>query len=337
MVFYASSILLVFFALIHGGGCSFHGRRQVWCGLAWQQQAHCSSTSTSSTRARTKLFVAGQGFGDNNNSQSSPSSSSPAKTYGPSALRPIRDLIDAESAMRAFFTSREEWLPLFRSMISSSPSSSCAAMDFLGKQDSSTSGRAALTSQSTIEYEKIDFHETSSPWRLLQAIPDQADHRAILAAFLDGAQNSLLSIPTDERVEEDDNDVQFVEEGRRLLALSRFHVLQANDRGSGSGRMETYDHLFATCWSELHHLCSQNVAHTGSLIILPDYQISDLRRFTDMNVLRPLEWLGLHDDFEVASIHHGTQNSSPAIRLLYKLSDIPEVQDQEQEEPSNDE
>jgi hypothetical protein len=299
--------------------------------LLRQHQAAYSSSVTTATTTRattTKLFAGtggqggfGKGDGDYKNNNESPP---PSKTYGPSALRPIRDLIDAESAMQAFFTSREEWLPLFRSMISSSSSpsssSSCAAMEFL-----ETSSLSITTATSSTE--KIDFHETSSPWRLLQAIPDQADHRAILAAFLDGAQNSLLSIPTDERVEEDDNDVQFVEEGRRLLALSRFHVLQANRGGSG---VESYDHLFATCWSELHHLSSQNVAHTGSLIILPDCQISDLRRFTDMNVLRPLEWLGLHDDFEVASIHHGMQDSSPAIRLLYKLSDIPEVQEQEQ-------
>jgi hypothetical protein len=278
-------------------------------------------TSPSSTRTTTAKVFAGQGFGkvgdnDNSNGNQSRQSSSPTKTYGPSASRPIRDLIDAESAMQDFFSSREEWLPLFRSMIMSP---SCAAMEFL-ESSSSSSTRASLSGASK---EKIDFHETSSPWRLLQAIPDREDHRAILATFLDGAQNSLLSIPTNERVEEDDNDVQFVEEGRRLLALCRFHVLQANSGGSG---VETYDSLFATCWSELHHLSSQDKAHTGSLIILPDYQFSDLRRFTDMNVLRPLEWLGLHTDFEVASIDHG-QGSSPAIRLLYKLSDIPEVQE----------
>lgn len=264
-------------------------------------------TTTKTTKLAAKGFGKG---GDNINKNES----SPTKTYGPAVSRPIRDLIDAESAMQDFFTSREEWLPLFRSMmmVSSSPSSSsCAAMEF-------------IDSSSIATEEKIDFHETSSPWRLLQAIPDQEDHRAILATFLDGAQNSLLSIPTNEQVEEDDNDLQFVEEGRRLLALSRFHVLQANSGGSG---VETYDSLFATCWSELHHLSSQDEAHTGSLIILPDYQFSDLRRFTDMNVLRPLEWLGLHTDFEVASIDQG---SSPAIRLLYKLSDIPQVQ-----EPNN--
>jgi hypothetical protein len=44
-----------------------------------------------------------------------------------------------------------------------------------------------------------------------------------------------------------------------------------------------------------------------------------LRRFADMNVVRPLEWLGLQSDFEVVSL----QRDSPAIRLLYKLNRMP--------------
>ena len=64
----------------------------------------------------------------------------------------------------------------------------------------------------------------------------------------------------------------------------------------------------------------KNKLSTGSLIVVPDYDIADLKRFTDINLLRPLEWLGVQADFEVTSLKFGC----PAIRLLYKLQDMPE-------------
>jgi hypothetical protein len=54
--------------------------------------------------------------------------------------------------------------------------------------------------------------------------------------------------------------------------------------------------------------------------LLPGYDIVDLRRFTDMNLRRPLDWLGVSDSFEVASFNRGVIS---AIRMLHKLSDIP--------------
>ena len=64
----------------------------------------------------------------------------------------------------------------------------------------------------------------------------------------------------------------------------------------------------------------QNELSSGSLIVVPDYDLSDLRRFTDINLLRPLEWLGVQGDFEVTSLQRG----SPAIRFLHKLQDMPD-------------
>jgi len=234
---------------------------------------------------------AGKGFGNVPSSKGEP----PEKTYAESARAPIRDLIDSEAAMHNFFSAREEWLPIFRSL---AVDESCAAMNFL----------------ETLETD-IDFHEESKPWRRLPTQPTDESEREHLSAFLDSMQQSLLDIPVDEAVKEDENDMQFVEEGRRLLALTRFHVLQGNHGGS----VESNDALFACCWSELMELSSKAEEHTGSLIILPEYEIHDLRRFADMNLQRPLEWLGIHADFEVASMERG----SPAIRLLYKLNDIP--------------
>lgn len=219
------------------------------------------------------------------------------KTYGASASAPIKDVIDAEGAMKEFFESNDEWSPLFRSI---AQSASAPAMSFLG----GTHG------------EEIDFSQVSTPWRRLQEIPSDDLDRTVLASFLDSMQQSLIDIPVNEAVKEDENDLHFIEEGRRMLAISRFQVLRENSGGS----VQNFDSLFMTCWSELALLTHLNEANTGSLILLPDYDFTDLRRFTDMNLQRPLEWLGMSDIFEVASM----QRESPAIRLLHKLADMPE-------------
>mmetsp|Transcript_9536 Transcript_9536/g.12622 ORF Transcript_9536/g.12622 Transcript_9536/m.12622 type:complete len:276 (-) Transcript_9536:141-968(-) len=240
--------------------------------------------------------AAGQGFGI-------PPGAAPRKTYGRES-EPSRDVIDLESAMTKFFTAREEWMPLFRTL---AVDTACPAYDYLGRID-----------------EQIDFHEESTPWRRLKAIPEMEEDRTVLAGFLDEAQKSLVGIPVDETTDDDDDDLQFVEEGRRFLALSRFHVM----RGNHGGSVENIDALFSTCWNEIMELSSVAEGHTGSLIMLPQYELSDLRRFTDMNVLQPLEWLGIGSNFEVSSFQRG----SPAIRLLYKLSDIPDLSEKGNED-----
>lgn len=230
----------------------------------------------------THLPAAGQGFGKDSGR------SRPIKTYENPI---IRDVIDTEAAMSHFFSSREEWLPLFR-WLASDPQ--CPAESFIG----------GLSTE-------LEFHEETTPWRRLEAMPQNESDRTILSSFLDETQQSLISIPVNNCKEDDEDDIEFLEEGRRLLALQRFHVLQ-----STSIRDEA---LFATCWSELAHLSQQNEEHTGSLILAPDCELGDLRRFTDMNIMRPLEWLGLDSFFEVSSFSRG----SPAIRMFYKLNDMP--------------
>lgn len=228
-------------------------------------------------------------------SQKSATSLSAEKSYGPGASSPLKDLIDNEGAMKEFFESNEDWWPIFRSVASSAEA---PAMSLLG----GTHG------------DEIDF-TGSTPWEELQQQPSDEQDRTVLAAFLDAMQQSLLDIPVDELVENDDNDLHFLEEGRRMLALNRFHVLRDNSGGS----IENFDSLFKTVWSELALLLKLGEESSGSLILLPDYELADLRRFTDMNLLRPLEWLGLDDVFEVSSL----ERESPAIRLIHKLTDMP--------------
>lgn len=248
------------------------------------------------------FFAKRQGFGNAD------------KTYGPTAESIINDIIDEEGAMQAFFSSREEWLPLFRTVAGSQLPKHTAQM-----MESSTTRVAFSQNSST----SIDFHSTSSPWRQLEGIPQDEDDRAVLAKFLDCMYESLVDIPVNEfasteitdSLNEDENDIQFLEEGRRMLALSRFHVIRENYGGS----VESVDDLFANVWSEVMELTRANTTHTGSIILLPDYGMDNLRRFTDMSVKQPLKWLGVQSDFEVVSI----RRHSPAIRLLYKLQDMP--------------
>ena len=256
-----------------------------------------STSSASRTVNSPLLFATGQGFGKSNGNSNNNNNSGNgiAKTYGKREI--VRDVIDTETAMREFFSSTEEWHPLFRELATSS---SVPAMTFL--------------SDDQPEFD-FDNTQTNNPWKRLQGIPSDEEDKKILATVLDCMHQSLVDIPVDELTNEDENDVQFLEEGRRMLAISRFHVLQ----GVHGGSVNSYDTLFQTCWSELMELRVRDEESSGSLIVVPDYDLSDLRRFTDINLLRPLEWLGVHTDFEVASMHRG----SPAIRLLHKLQDMP--------------
>ncbi|CAB9505797.1 expressed unknown protein [Seminavis robusta] len=236
----------------------------------------------------------GQGFGGG---------APPEKTYDKVATTPRADVIDTESAMREFFSANEEWHPMF---LDFATSSSVPAMTFLGN---------SMDPAATLAFD-FDNTRDSDPWRRLDGIPTGDADRKVLEDVLNCMEASLIDIPVNEQTKDDDDDLQFLEEGRRLLAISRFHVLQ----GVTGGSVECYDALFSTCWSELMELRFKNEASTGSLIVVPDYDFGNLQRFTDMNLLRPLEWLGLQTDFEVTSLHRG----SPAIRLLHKLQDMPD-------------
>lgn len=228
--------------------------------------------------------------------------SSEKKPYESQQQAFIGDIIDEEAAMTDFFTTREEWSSTFRFLAGESlPSATSPLIP-------------------TIHNDGAD----AEPWELYEGIPQGDKERAVLETFLNSMHQALLDIPvTDSYVGrgeplENENDTHFLEEGRRMLAVSRFHVLQDNSGGS----VESIDSLFTYCWSEMRELMNVGQEHTGSIILLPDYNHGDLRRFTEMNVARPLQWLGLGSDcFEVANLDFGT----PAIRLIFKLDEMPQV------------
>ncbi len=258
------------------------------------------------------------------------------KTYDNNSPKDI--VIDVEGAMLSFFNSRDEWLPLFRSVAGTNlPKDTISLLNSITSSPSST----ATTTTQLLTLNDID-PSTSSPWKRYDAIPSDESDRTVVARFLDLMQESLLAIPVMEDTMsricdevnddvEDENDIQFVEEGRRLLAINRFHVLSTlnnNDSNSikDSSSIEAVDELFRHCWSEIFVLSQEGVVNSGSIILLPNqheqqYELSYIRRFLDMNIIQPLQWLGIYDDYEITSF----QRDSPVIRMIYKLNDIPKT------------
>jgi len=261
----------------------------------WQVLAFLTSPKRT-PRSWTLLSASGQGFGNPSPKQSAVIQSL-EKTYGLEQQK-IKDVvIDTESAMNEFFSTNVEWHPLFAAIIS---------------EDTPAAHAYIQSTSEPLEY------DSSSPWKQLSAIPSNQQHMAVVGTWLDSVQASLLSIPVDESHTHDDDalDTHFIMEGKRMLATSRFHVLQRSETLDDLHHHET---LFMTCWSELATLHCANQPDTGSVILLPDSPM-DVKRFMDMNVLRPLQWLGLESIFEVSSF---TRGDVPAIRLLHKLSDVP--------------
>lgn len=206
-------------------------------------------------------------------------------------------------AMSDFFLSNNDWHPVFRSLAADS---SVPAMSFL--RDVDEISISSISSVGAIWDDATTMTSTSvRPWKQLQAIPTGEHERRVVAGFLDAMQQALLEIPCLSE-EDDEFDAQFIEEGRRMLAVSRFQVLS-----------EECD-LFSTCWNELLELVRLDEPNTGSLIVLPPgYDVEQLQSFTNANLQQPLEWLGLDLSFEISSITRG----NPALRMLHKLSAIP--------------
>ena len=102
--------------------------------------------------------------------------------------------------------------------------------------------------------------------------------------------------------------------------------------GRVAGRHQNYDwetELFRTCWSELAHLTYQNVGDTGSLVLLPDIDgvfdgppLGVVVDFVERNLIRPIRWLGRDGDWEIVAMERG----GVAVRLLYKLGEIPDIE-----------
>jgi len=249
-------------------------------------------------------------YGKETNKPSSPrgfGNSSMAKTYDFVPVAPV----DQQKAMDDFFKTHAEWHPLFASI---APRSEVPA---------------AASTQIDLTVEKGIVYDDEAPWVKLPNIPsgpEKESQMGTIALVLDSFQTALTAIPVSEeefntKDEEDNNDLQFLEEGRRLLVLQRFQVID----GVGSGNHD----LFRTCWSEIHCLVSEGGEDTGSLIILDefDHLDMDLACFVDANIRMPLQWLGMGDLVEVASFERGKN----CVRLIHQLGAIPSLEDRDDE------
>jgi hypothetical protein len=220
--------------------------------------------------------------------------------------------MDTDAAMREFFEGAAlEWIPLFQQ---------------LTRTDVPMTRNDGQNSPGSHGDAPFEFHAHSSPWKELPGIPTLESHRSVLANFLDHVQASLVAIPVDESTKEDENDLHFLEEGRRMLVCGRLHVVEYT---SPSNRLDNFEAVFGTCWNEVYQLYMSGEQNTGSVILVSDCQnLEDLRRFVDVNLQRPLQWMGLDTQFEVASLQRG----SPAIRVIYRLSDMPEMNPTDQDQ-----
>jgi hypothetical protein len=226
-----------------------------------------------------------------------------SSSHGESPLRlnlGIERFDAADAAMSDFFLANYDWHPVFRSL---AVDSTVPAMSFLLETPAVAVDDEGILDTSAL----LASSSSTSPWKRLEAIPTGEPERQVVAGFLDAMQQALLDIPCVSE-EDDEFDAQFIEEGRRMLAVSRFQVLMQECE------------LFSTCWNEVFELKRLDQPNTGSLIVLPPgYDVDQLESFTKVNLQQPLEWLGLHMSFEISSISRG----NPAVRLLHKLSDVP--------------
>jgi hypothetical protein len=275
---------------------------------------------------------------------------------------------DSSAGMADFFAAYSEWEPLFRGILLGGGGGS-------DDDDGTSRGRADAAASAAMAHPILmppdrcgdgtpddgdlwgmSTLERRNPWRLLPSKPTSPSSLRALSLFLDEWQRSLLDIPLDE-VMTGINDRHFLEEGRRTIAVTRFHVLDEeyqhreladgddddddyeDDGGGGRvvGRCQNYDwetELFRTCWSELAHLTYQDVGGTGSLVLLPDRdgvfdpdgggrsrQLEVVGDFVERNLIRPMRWLGRDSDWEIVAMERG----GVAVRLLYKLGEIPDI------------
>lgn len=248
---------------------------------------------------------------------------------------------DAQSSMSDFFSTYQEWKPLFRNVMSENKNNNNGGDGI----ESMASSFLSDVDRSPEQLFGISTLEQRNPWRLLPPKPESDASLGTIATFLDEWQQSLLDIPLDSIIT-GDNDMHFLEEGRRTIAVTRFHVLDEHhnhwENNEGGGTHHDWEtKLFRTCWSELAHLMSQDDIDTGSMVILPnhilgreeeegeegssDSRLEHVRDFVENNLVRPIRWLGREQDLEIVAMERG----GLAVRLLYKLSDIPDLNERD--------
>ena len=300
------------------------------------------------------------GFGSNNSSNSS---SNNGKKKGKKPKYTIEDksyggttspsLSASSSSAEEFFTTYNEWLPLFREYSNSLSAHSILTTTVTTNDNSNDNNNINNNNNGGDTLWGISTIEGRTPWKLLPSKPTHPITLSHIGTFLDEWQRSLLDIPIDTLTKEEDigkgnNDLHFLEEGRRTIAVTRFHVVDGDEYAGTSNTAAADDvvldqwenEVFRTCWSEIGHLMSQDVDDTGSLVVLPNVplpvssssfnqeeegegnsSLEYIQQFVEKKLVQPISWMGRSDDWEIVAMNRGNL----AVRLLYKLSDIPDL------------
>lgn len=331
------------FRCAHAFQSEVHSTRHV------SHRSHIASSSPLFAKKKKENNGGGKGFGASS-PKKDPKYSIDDKSYGSTSPRISssveQSLEESQNSMADFFSTYSDWKPLFRNVMMS-PSSN--------NNNHGGMEQTASSFLSDVDHPQelwgISTLEQRNPWRLLPSKPTSESSLETLSTFLDEWQQSLLDIPLDSIIT-GDNDLHFLEEGRRTIAVTRFHVLDnthnsgssssssemIQEEGSCCSRYDWESELFRTCWSELAHLMSQDDDGTGSLVLLPNHVgvvgeegegsgagLDYVRNFVESNILQPIRWLGREDDWEIVAMERG----SLGVRLLYKLGDMPDLSERD--------
>lgn len=191
---------------------------------------------------------------------------------------------EASVRMASFFQGVQ---PALRSAYSRVARESCAALD------------AGLLAESAALH--AAFHETGEA---------NARHLEMVSSALDFFHTRLTSDFGGETAP-DDLDLDFVAEGRRLLAIQSYQVLEDADAAAAA----------ACCLGEISRLVDGK-ADVGALVLLPGFK-TDVAVFTDEFLREPLAWLGLEARVSVDAMRETSGAPVPLIRLFHGLSSVP--------------
>jgi len=118
--------------------------------------------------------------------------------------------------------------------------------------------------------------------------------------------------PNEDEGGSEELDEDFLEEGRRLLAIGSFQVLSdASDFDAAE-----------LCLGELCRMVEDGADDAGALVLLPGFD-SDVATFAEDFLRKPLPWLGLASQIYVDAVRPTSGAPVPLVRLFHGLSAVP--------------
>lgn len=144
-------------------------------------------------------------------------------------------------------------------------------------------------------------------------VPEPVDDAAAVSDSLDFFHRRLTGVfsePDADAPPELDEDLDFVAEGRKLLAIRNAFVLPA----------AMSEHAVAEFLVRQVGCLVTSGVEDASMVILPGFE-ADVASFVHDYLRAPLPWLGLDDLVEVEG--HRNEEGAPIVRLFARLSTVP--------------